>query len=115
MTKFKNLVLVTALIIGGVSANAVASTFVASVESEAATFQNATFLVGDASAAGEDIAMEQGAIPFTPPAALPEPASSNMMRLGFASLGLVGFTGKRRSRRDLIPSFLEFRCDGRWT
>ena len=114
MTKFKNLVLVTALIIGGVSANAVASTFVASVESEAATFQNATFLVGDASAAG-DIAMEQGAIPFTRPAALPEPASSNMMRLGFASLGLVGFTGKRRSRRDLIPSFLEFRCDGRWT
>ena len=112
MTKFKNLVLVTALIIGGVSANAVASTFVASVESEAATFQNATFLVGDASAAG-DIAMEQGTIPFTRPAALPEPASSNMMRLGFASLGLVGFTGKRRSRRDLIPSFLEFRRDGR--
>ncbi len=27
------------------------------------------------------------------------------MLLGFASLGLIGVTGKRRSRRDLIPSF----------
>ena len=37
--------------------------------------------------------------------AMPEPASWSMALLGFASLGLVGFSGKNRSRRDTIPSF----------
>jgi hypothetical protein len=27
------------------------------------------------------------------------------MLFGFCSLGFVGFAGKRRSRRDLIPAF----------
>ena len=93
MMKFKNLVLAAALItggIGGISSNAVASTVMVSIEKEVPAVQS------------------QGAgVPFIDPAGLPEPASWMMLLLGFASLGLVGFTGKSRSRRDLIPSVAE--------
>ena len=102
--KFKNLVLATALIIGGIggiSANAVASTVMVSIEDEAPAVQIGESLVHELTADQS----QDANIPFLRPAALPEPASWNMMLLGFASLGLVGFTGKSRSRRDLIPSF----------
>jgi hypothetical protein len=104
MMNFKNLVLAAALIIGGiggVSANAVASTLMVSIEEEAPVVQAATVL-------GESEALEQSQdanVPFLRPAALPEPAAWDLMLLGFCSLGFVGFAGKRRSRRDLIPSF----------
>ncbi len=50
MMKFKNLVLATALIIGGIggiSPNAVASTVIVSIELEAPAVRIATFPVGD--------------------------------------------------------------------
>ncbi len=105
MMKFKNLVLATALIIGGVSANAVANTVMVSIEQEAPAVQIATFPVGNSEAFVTADQSQDANIPFIRPAALPEPGSWNMMLLGFAGLGFVGFTGKSRSRRDLIPSF----------
>jgi hypothetical protein len=115
MMKFKNLVLATALIIGGiggVSANAVASTVVVSIEEEASAAQTATFPVGEFTARGHDLTSEQSQdpnIPFIRPATLPEPATWILMLLGFCSLGFVCFAGKQRSPRDLIPSFAEKR------
>jgi hypothetical protein len=107
MMKFKNLVLATALIvggIGGISENAIASTVVVSIEDEAPVVQIATFPISESI----DLTAEQATdVPFLRPAALPEPAAWDLMLLGFCSLGFVSFAGKRRSRRDSIPSFAE--------
>ncbi len=122
--------------IGGVSGYAVASTVTVSIEDEApaaqtatfafgdvlpvshvapmgqietASLQNATFPVGEALPVGTDEAKEQdAAVPFIHPVALPEPAVWDLMLIGFCSLGLFGFAGKRRLHRDLrrnsVPS-----------
>ena len=114
--------------IGGVSGNAVASTVTVSIEDQApaaqtatfafgealsvsdvvpmgwnetASLQNATFPIGEALPDGNDATVEQGAaVPFIHPVALPEPAVWDLMLIGFCSLGLFGFAGKRHSRRD---------------
>ena len=122
--------------IGGVSGYAVASTVTVSIEDEApaaqtatfavgdvlfvshvapmgqietASLQNATFPVGEAQPVGTDEPKEQdAAVPFIHPVALPEPAVWDLMLIGFCSLGLFGFAGKRRlqrdSRRNSVPS-----------
>ena len=111
MMKFKNLVLATVLVIGGiggVSANAVASIVTVSIEEEAPAVQTATFPVAESDVLVQDVTADQSqdaSIPFIRPAALPEPAAWDLMLFGFFSLGFVGFAGKRRSRRELIPSF----------
>jgi hypothetical protein len=110
MMKFKNLVLATALIIGGIggiSANAGASTVMVSIEQEAPAVQTATFPVGESDALVTAEPSQDANIPFIRPAALPEPAAWDLMLLGFCGLGFIGFAGTRRSRRDLIPSFAD--------
>ncbi len=103
MMKFKNLVLATALVIGGiggVSANAVAGIVTVSIEQEAPAVQTATFPFAKSDALVQDVTADQSQdanIPFIRPATLPEPAAWDLMLFGFCSLGFVGFAGKRRS------------------
>lgn len=108
MMKFKSLIVAAALSIGGIggiSANAAAGTVMVSTEGQAAAVQVATFRFGESAGLATAEQSQDASVPFTHPAAFPGPASWSMILLGFASLGLFGFTGKNRSRRDTIPSF----------